>query len=84
LRPHPNGRALLSELYFRRAGLFGDGEEDLPPEDYLPDAGLNPRDINDALQLSHFRASLAQNGSRFCKLLVRFRRTNDKHVETVR
>jgi len=54
-----------SELYFRRADLFDDDDEGLPPEEYLPYAGLNPRDIHDALQLNHFRGSLAQDREAF-------------------
>ena len=35
------------ELYFRRADLFTDKSEGLPPEDYaLRVLGLNPFDIN--------------------------------------
>jgi hypothetical protein len=54
-----------SELYFRRADLFDDDEEGLPPEDYLPYAGLNRFDINDALQLRRFRGTLAQDREAF-------------------
>src|SRR3954453_13803968 len=49
-----------SELYFRRPDLFVDDNEGLPPEEYMPYAGLNPLDIRDALQLNHHRGSLAQ------------------------
>ena len=61
---------ITSELYFRRADLFGraaegDDNEGLPPEDYLPYAGLNPLDIRDAMQLNHFRGSLAQDREAF-------------------
>jgi hypothetical protein len=54
-----------SELYFRRADLFEDDDEGLPPEDYLPHAGLNPLDIRDALELNHHRGSLAQDREAF-------------------
>jgi hypothetical protein len=55
-----------SALYFRRADKFeSDEEEGLPPEDYLPHAGLNPLDIHDAIQLNNFRGSLAQGREAF-------------------
>jgi hypothetical protein len=54
-----------SELYFRRADLFDDDDEGLPPEDYLPYAGLHPLDIRDALELNHHRGSLAQDREAF-------------------
>ena len=51
-----------SELYFRRAdlfddddeGLFDDDDAGLLPEDYLPHADLDPRDIHNGRQLNHF------------------------------
>lgn len=54
-----------SEIYFRRADLFDDDNEGLPPDEYLPYANLNPLDIHDALQLNHFRGSLAQDREAF-------------------
>jgi hypothetical protein len=54
-----------SALYFRRADLLGDDNEGLPPDDYLPHGGLNPFDLRDALQLNHFRGSLAQDREAF-------------------
>jgi hypothetical protein len=59
-----------SEMYFRRADLYskapqGDEYEGLPPSDYLPYAGLNPFDLNDALQINHFIGSLAQDREAF-------------------
>lgn len=54
-----------SELYFRRADLFADDNEGLPPEDYLPYASLNPLDIHDAVRLNHFKGSLAQDRQAF-------------------
>jgi hypothetical protein len=54
-----------SELYFRRADRLGDDDEGLPPEDYLPYANLDPLDLRDALQLNHFRGSLAQDREAF-------------------
>ena len=55
-----------SALYFRRADKFDDDEEEgLPPEDYLPYAGLNPLDIHDAIQLNNFRGTLAQDREAF-------------------
>ena len=54
-----------SELYFRRADLFDDDDEGLPPEEYMPYAGLNPLDIRDALELNHHRGSLAQDREAF-------------------
>jgi hypothetical protein len=54
-----------SELYFRRADLFSDDNEGLPPEQYMPYADLNPLDVRDALQLNHHRGSLAQDREGF-------------------
>jgi hypothetical protein len=54
-----------SALYFRRADLFVDDDEGLPPEEYLPYADLNPLDLRDALQLNHHRGSLAQDREGF-------------------
>jgi hypothetical protein len=54
-----------SDLYFRRADLFDDDDEGLPPEEYMPYAGLNPLDIRDALELNHHRGSLAQDREAF-------------------
>ena len=50
------------ELYFRRADLFTDKSEGLPPEHYARRVlGLDPYDINDRLSLNHHLGSLAQN-----------------------
>lgn len=39
-----------AELYFRRADLFPDEREGLPPEEYLATFGLHPFDVNDRRQ----------------------------------
>lgn len=50
------------ELYFRRADLFSDKSEGLPPEDYATRVlGLNPYDIRDRAELNHHLGSLAQH-----------------------
>ena len=50
------------ELYFRRADLFTDKSEGLPPEEYaLRVLGLNPYDIRDRAELNHHLGSLAQH-----------------------
>jgi len=50
------------ELYFRRADLFSDRSEGLPPEDYARRVlGLDPYDINDRIKLNNHLGFLAQN-----------------------
>jgi hypothetical protein len=50
------------ELYFRRADLFSDETEGLPPEQYaMRVLGLNPYDLNDRAQLNNHLGFLAQN-----------------------
>ena len=50
------------ELYFRRADLFSDKSEGIPPERYaLRVLGLDPYDINDRVSLNHHLGSLAQD-----------------------
>jgi len=50
------------ELYFRRADLFPDKSEGLPPEQYAMQVlGLDPYDINDRVRLNNHLGSLAQN-----------------------
>lgn len=50
------------ELYFRRADLFPDESEGLPPDEYaLPVLGLNPYDVNDQQALNNHLGSLAQH-----------------------
>jgi hypothetical protein len=50
------------ELYFRRADLFTDKSEGLPPEDYaMRILGLNPYDIRDRGDLNNHLGSLAQH-----------------------
>jgi hypothetical protein len=50
------------ELYFRRADLFTDKNEGLPPEDYVTRVlGLNPYDIRDRAELNNHLGSLAQH-----------------------
>jgi len=50
------------ELYFRRADLFTDKSEGLPPEDYAARVlGLNPYDVRDRSELNHHLGSLAQH-----------------------
>lgn len=50
------------ELYFRRADLFSDRSEGLPPEDYaMRVLGLDPYDINDRVNLNGHLGFLAQN-----------------------
>lgn len=57
-------RDLMSseELYFRRADLFSDKSEGLPPEQYAMHVlGLDPYDINDRVSLNNHLGFLAQN-----------------------
>lgn len=50
------------ELYFRRADLFTDKSEGLPPEQYaMRVLGLDPYDINDRVALNNHLGSLAQH-----------------------
>ena len=50
------------ELYFRRADLFADKSEGLPPEQYaMRVLGLDPYDINDRVALNDHLGSLAQH-----------------------
>lgn len=50
------------ELYFRRADLFADKSEGLPPEEYARRVlGLDPYDINDHVNLNNHLGFLAQN-----------------------
>ena len=50
------------ELYFRRADLFSDKSEGLPPEEYARRVlGLDPYDINDRVRLNDHLGFLAQN-----------------------
>lgn len=50
------------ELYFRRADLFADKSEGLPPEQYARQVlGLDPYDISDRVSLNNHLGSLAQN-----------------------
>ena len=49
------------ELYFRRADLFDDETEGLPPEQYVQRVlGLDPWDIHDRMKLNNHLGSLAQ------------------------
>jgi hypothetical protein len=61
-------RDLMSseELYFRRADLYLDKSEGLPPEDYaFRVLGLDPYDINDRAALNNHLGSLAQHREAF-------------------
>jgi len=50
------------ELYFRRADLFDDETDGLPPEQYAQRVlRLNPLDIHDRTNLNHHLGSLAQS-----------------------
>jgi hypothetical protein len=50
------------ELYFRRADLFPDDTEGLPPKDYaLRVLGLDPYNVADQIKLNHDLGSLAQH-----------------------
>lgn len=50
------------ELYFRRADLFDDETEGLPPEQYLQRVlGLDPWSIRDRTMLNNHLGSLAQS-----------------------
>jgi hypothetical protein len=50
------------ELYFRRADLFTDSSEGLPPEQYARRVlGLDPYDIKDQVSLNNHMGSLAQH-----------------------
>ena len=54
------------ELYFRRADLYPDKSEGLPPEAYaLRVLGLNPYDITDRVKLNNHLGSLAQTREAF-------------------
>jgi len=54
------------ELYFRRADLYADKNEGLPPESYaLRVLGLNPYDIIDRAKLNNHLGSLAQDREAF-------------------
>ncbi|HVZ17078.1 MAG TPA: hypothetical protein VG897_08175, partial [Terriglobales bacterium] len=54
------------ELYFRRADLFADSSEGLPPETYAARVlGLNPYDIRDRERLNNHLGSLAQHRESF-------------------
>jgi hypothetical protein len=60
----PKFRDLMAseELYFRRADLFTDKSEGLPPEQYARRVlGLDPYDIKDQVSLNHHMGSLAQH-----------------------
>ena len=49
------------ELYFRRADLFDDETEGLPPEQYVQRVlGLDPLDLNDRRELNNHLGSLAR------------------------
>ena len=50
-----------AELYFRRSDLLDDDNEGLPPEGFMPDLGLNPLDVRDAMELNHHIGSIAQH-----------------------
>jgi hypothetical protein len=59
----PKFRDLMAseELYFRRADLFVDVTEGLPPDEYAqPVLGLDPYDVRDRLKLDHLVGSIAQ------------------------
>jgi hypothetical protein len=50
------------ELYFRRADLFDDETEGLPPEQYVQRVlCLDPLDLNDRRELNNHLGSLAQS-----------------------
>ena len=50
------------ELYFRRADLFDDETEGLPPEQYVQRVlGLDPWDIHDRMKLNNHLGLLAQD-----------------------
>jgi hypothetical protein len=54
------------ELYFRRADLYPDKNEGLPPEAYaLRVLGLDPYDITDRVKLNNHLGSLAQHREAF-------------------
>ena len=49
------------EIYFRRADLFEDKSEGIPPEEYaIKVMGLNPYDILDRAELNNMQGSIAQ------------------------
>lgn len=48
------------QLYFRRADLFLDESEGLPPEEYLSVLNLDPLDIRDRQEMNHHVGSVAQ------------------------
>lgn len=50
------------ELYFRRADLFTDKSEGLPPEEYaMRVLGLDPYDIRDRASLNNHLGALARH-----------------------
>jgi hypothetical protein len=52
----------IEELYFRRADLFDDETEGLPPEQYVQRVlRLDPLDIHDRMALNNHLGSLAQS-----------------------
>ena len=54
------------ELYFRRADLFSDPSEGVPPEQYVERVlGLHPYDIKDQVALNNHLGSLAQSREMF-------------------
>ena len=50
-----------SELYFCRSDLLGDDNEGLPPDGFVPDLGLNPLDVRDAVTLKRHFGAIAQH-----------------------
>jgi hypothetical protein len=59
----PKFRDLMAseEPYFRRADLFVDATEGLPPDEYAqPVLGSDPYDVRDRLKLNHLVGSIAQ------------------------
>ncbi|MGE5053689.1 MAG: hypothetical protein ACM3WP_05945 [Acidobacteriota bacterium] len=50
-----------SELYFCRSDRLGDDNEGLPPAGFMPDLGLNPQDVHDALKLDHHIEAIAEH-----------------------
>ena len=51
---------MRGQLYFRRADLFDDETEGLPPKEYEHVLGLNPYDLNDIYERDHHIAFIAQ------------------------
>jgi hypothetical protein len=72
------------ELYFRRADLFTDKSEGLPPEDYaMRVLGLDPYDIRDRGALNNHLGSLAQASRVVLHRLLVSLRSRDQSILSI-